>query len=346
MINTAGAQIESVFVHWVGNPTRDEMCKFSSSALDRSEELDQALETYFLRAFKSEAFYEFSHSSDLDLNEVFAFVRKIFRQPDAIKQQSINIARHLYESSDHPNIKSGEFYVAYFTECLLDGEIVDAVGLFKSENKDTYLKVEQGKETINLETETGINLNKLDKGCLIFNTDEEDGYRVVVVDQTNKGLEAQYWTEDFLGLKQCRDTYFNTQQVLSACKTFISEELPEQYEIDKADQIDLLNRSIDYFKKHETFEKEEFEGEVFRDNDVIKSFQSFNQAFTEESEIPFEDSFEISKQAVQKKSRVFKSVLKLDKNFHVYIHGNRDMIERGVDENGRKYYKIYYEKEQ
>jgi hypothetical protein len=38
-------------------------------------------------------------------------------------------------------------------------------------------------------------------------------------------------------------------------------------------------------------------------------------------------------------------VLKLDKNFHIYIHGGRDMIERGVDESGRKYYKIYYNEE-
>jgi len=37
--------------------------------------------------------------------------------------------------------------------------------------------------------------------------------------------------------------------------------------------------------------------------------------------------------------------LKLDGNFHVYIHGNKDMIERGVDDDGRKYYKLYYEEE-
>ena len=50
--------------------------------------------------------------------------------------------------------------------------------------------------------------------------------------------------------------------------------------------------------------------------------------------------------AVKKQARVFKSVLKLDKNFHIYIHGNRDLIEQGTDERGRKYYNIYYEEEQ
>lgn len=41
----------------------------------------------------------------------------------------------------------------------------------------------------------------------------------------------------------------------------------------------------------------------------------------------------------------FKGVLKLAKNFHIYIHGDRNKIEQGVDEKGRKYYKIYYEQE-
>jgi hypothetical protein len=49
--------------------------------------------------------------------------------------------------------------------------------------------------------------------------------------------------------------------------------------------------------------------------------------------------------AVKKQQRIYKSVLKLDKNFHIYIHGNTDLIEKGVDMDGRKYYKIYYQEE-
>ena len=53
----------------------------------------------------------------------------------------------------------------------------------------------------------------------------------------------------------------------------------------------------------------------------------------------------ISAPAVKKQAKIFKSVLKLDKNFHIYIHGNREMIEQGVEKDGRKFYKIYFEKE-
>jgi hypothetical protein len=49
---------------------------------------------------------------------------------------------------------------------------------------------------------------------------------------------------------------------------------------------------------------------------------------------------------VKSQARVFKSVLKLDKDFHIYIHGDRNKIERGVDpDTGRKYYKIWYDQE-
>lgn len=37
-----------------------------------------------------------------------------------------------------------------------------------------------------------------------------------------------------------------------------------------------------------------------------------------------------------------KLVIRLDKNFHVYIHGNRSKIEEGKDEKG-KFVKLYYD---
>ena len=58
-----------------------------------------------------------------------------------------------------------------------------------------------------------------------------------------------------------------------------------------------------------------------------------------------DSTFDISSAAVKRQSRVFKSVLKLDKNFHIYIHGDRQLIERGTEKDGRKYYKIYYRDE-
>ncbi|MNE34745.1 37-kD nucleoid-associated bacterial protein [compost metagenome] len=113
----------------------------------------------------------------------------------------------------------------------------------------------------------------------------------------------------------------------------------------KADQIDLLNRSVEYFKSHDKFEKESFEAEVFDNPEIIQSFRNFDEQYRESKNVDISDNFQISSQAVKKQSRVFKSVLKLDKNFDIHIHGNKDLIEKGVERDGRKYYKIYYDEE-
>lgn len=45
-------------------------------------------------------------------------------------------------------------------------------------------------------------------------------------------------------------------------------------------------------------------------------------------------------------TRYLRSVIKLDKNFTLYIHGRRDRVEVGEDEErGLRYYKLYFEKE-
>ncbi len=65
----------------------------------------------------------------------------------------------------------------------------------------------------------------------------------------------------------------------------------------------------------------------------------------DDNDINVSGNFEISVQAVKKQARVFKSILKLDKNFHIYIHGDRNLIEQGEEKDGRKYNKIYYKDE-
>ena len=96
------------------------------------------------------------------------------------------MARYLYEQSEHPNIKRGDLYVVYFKDCILDGETVDAIGLFKSENKDTYIRINHVAGGFSVESQTGMSINKLDKGCLIFNIKKNEGYVACVVDNANK----------------------------------------------------------------------------------------------------------------------------------------------------------------
>ncbi len=337
--------IKSLLLHKVGNKLNQEGVTCPKSTISLDEDLKKSLINYFFSSFKPEELYRLHHDINLSLNEVYSCISRVFENHGLFYDESKNLAKHLYNQSVHPKIKIGEFYVVYFKDCILDGETLDAIGLFKSENKDTFIEVKQVKADFNLVSKQGVNINKLDKGCLIFNSEKENGYILSIIDNTNKGNEAQYWKDNFLNVQPKRNDYHQTNQFLGITKQFVTKKIDEYFEISKADKIDLLNRSVEYFKTHETFDKKEFEKDVFQDSGIIKSFQNFDSGYRQENEIEITDNFDISQQAVKKQSRVFKSVLKLDKNFHIYIHGNREMIEQGIEKDGRKYYKIYFDQE-
>lgn len=339
------ATLVSLALHYVGCKIQEEDIRLSKKELKVSEEINNLLVNYFLPAFKSEEYFHLYHDTDLKLNEVYSYVSEIFDHPDQLFDQSVNLAKHLYEQSLHPKIKGGDFYTVYFKDCIVDGETVDAVGLFKSENKDVFLKVYPSESGFELASEEGVNIKKLDKGCLIFNSEREKGYLVAVVDHMNKGVDARYWIDDFLKVKQREDEYFQTQNVMSMCKNFVTKELPQQFEVSKADQIDLLNKSVNFFKEKENFDMEEFTNEVISQPEVIEQFNNYKKEYQVDCDTAIADNFAISETAVKKQARVFKSIIKLDKNFHIYIHGDRNLIEQGEDDDGRKFYKLYYEKE-
>lgn len=346
MIDFTNASIRKLIVHQVGNKALDEGVRLSEDPLDLASVplLEPVLKTFLLSPFKDPAFYNFHHVSSLDLNEIYSVSRDLFKSLRGFAKKSKDIANILYEYSGHPKIKSGELYVAFLEGCNIKNEIVDAVGIFKSENKDTFLTVTEQSSTLQVNFENGVSIKKLDKGCIIFNLDEEEGFTVCILDNSN-ATEAQYWKDEFLKLKPVADNYFQTRNYLSLAKNFVTERLDEEFEVSKADQIDYLNRSLNYFKKHDQFNEQEFASEVFTHNSVIKSFKKFKHDFQDENDLQIVSEFDISVPAVRRQAKVFKSVLKLDRNFHIYIHGDRELIEKGVDNDGRKYYKIYYREE-
>lgn len=337
-------KIESLIIHFIGNKNNGDGVRLSEE-LTHFEKIEGQIKELISNNFKTEELYQFFFLPSLELNPMYQFAKSIFKNKNTFIEQSKNTGRFLYDKSMHPQIKGGELCVLLLSDCQINNKIVDCIGLFKSENKDTIFKIDTLKNGYGLTEVQGMNTRKLDKGCLIFNTENENGYLISVVDNTNKSTEAQYWKDDFLSIQPKKNEYHQTNQFLGIAKNFVTKQLSEEFEVSKADKIDYLNRSVDYFKTHDTFDKQEFEEEVFGDKNVIKSFRQFDETYRQENEVELADNFEISAQAVKKQARVFKSVLKLDKNFHIYIHGNRELIEQGIDKDGRKYYKIYYENE-
>jgi hypothetical protein len=352
MVTFFEAALDRISVHHVGNQSQNEMYALSEHPLELTDELiPKLLMQYFLSPFEkaNEVYHLMHNGGDLSLNEIYNYATQGFDDRAKFHEISELIAKQLYNVSSHPKIKGGEVYVAYFNQVQIEGELLDAIGIFKSENKETYLRVypDKGGFTVDYE-ENGININKLDKGCLIFNTEKENGYKVVVIDKTGSSQDAAvYWKDDFLQLKIRNDNFNKTNNTLSIYKNFVTEKLDEQFEISKADKIDLLNKSMKYFKEKETFDMDEFTGEVIGNPEAIESFKSYKQQYETEFDIPIADTFEISDNAVKKQARVYKSVLKLDKNFHIYIHGDKDLIEKGFDDGkSMNFYKVYFREEQ
>ena len=210
-----------------------------------------------------------------------------------------------------------------------------------------YTKLLLDNDNYGVSVDEGIALDKMDKGCLIFNAEREKGFWVAVSESIRKSADATYWIDMFLQARQREDEYFQTQNIMTLCKNFVTEQLPEEFNVTKADQASILSKSVQFFKENDTFDMETFANEIMPDSDVVESFKNYKDNFEQETEMTIEDNFEISENAVKKQSKNFKSVIKLDKNFHVYVHGDTKFLEKGFDDEvNMNYYRLYFRDEE
>lgn len=338
--------LQNLIVHSVGNKNNADPLILSQKEIDLNDDLRLILGESFLSRFKSNhEWHSFHHESSLQYNEAFNYCKEIFADTEAFETASQALAKLLYNQSTHPKVKGGELYLAYFNALPVESRVCKAVGIFKVENKALFLEAEQTTGAINLQLKEGIELTKIDKGCLVINQKEAEGFDVLLFDNQNRGEEAQYWKEKFLGLAPQKNEFHNTQHFLNLTKQFITGPLETEMHISKNEQVDLLHKSLDYFKTNESFDIDDFQAKVFVEDDRIDAFRNFGSRYVEGNDFDLAAQFDISPEAVKKQSRIFKSVIKLDRNFHIYVHGRTDLIEKGVDLDGRKYYKIYYQDE-
>jgi hypothetical protein len=347
MITFFEASLQLLAVHRIGNPLQDEKCTFSDEAVQVSDPgLNSLLMHYFLSPFeKVKQVHQLMHpSGDLNANDMYNIVATITTGDDYFYPMSKLAAKLLYSASNHPKIKTGELYVALFENVQIEGEQLKALGLFKSESKESYLKISTERFDLTYEQQ-GININKLDKGCLIFFTDAAKGYKVAIIDNSPKNSPT-YWTDEFLQVKVRQDDYAETLQAMTLCKRFILEELDNGFEVTTADKVDLLNRTFKYFKEKESFDWEEYTGEVISDQSAIQALTKFKNRYCEEFDITMPQSFEIVESAIKAQARNYSKSIKLDKNFEVRINGSKELVERGFDnDKALNYYKIYFKEE-
>ena len=338
--------LKQVITHHIGNKHNGEEVRLSEMAsIVKPESMDHLIQ-YFFKPIPWAEYFTFGEDDEQrSENKIYKEVKEIFENTDNWVKNSKAIAHHLYECSDHPQIKAGELNLVIFENLSYDDESMRAIGIFKSTSRKPVIQMNQKEKNYELRHQLGYDLKSLDQACLILETDEDEGYRVFSFDNTGNTSDALYWKKYFLDLKATDSEFHKTQAMMNMTKNFLIEKIDEDFDIERVDKIDLLNRSANYFKNKEKFVKEDFEEEVFADEEVIASFRTFNEQVGVQNKLVLDDRYDISESAVKRESKGFKSVLKLDKNFHIYIHGNRNLIQKGVDDDGKKFYKVFYDVE-
>ena len=350
MINLFNTHIASLSIHRVGNKSRNEAIFLSESPYKMDDEITPLLKEFFLKPFreKEENYFKFSHEADLEFHELYNSANKIFDNPQNIHEESRKIATYLYNQSEHPHIKSGEVYVAYLENVQLDNVKMDAIGIFKSELKQDFLQFAEEGNQLEAMLQHGVSLNKLDKGCIIFNSKKEEGYKILSVDSNR--YDARYWLESFLGVEAFADDNFYTKKYLKFCQDFAKDVvLPAE---DKKQEVMFMNRAVNHFAKNDQFEETAFMNEVIDNPDLMPEFRHYKSEKAPKYSIEDLTTFPIANTAVTAARKKIKNVINLDTNIQIKLdfinpESAEKFVEKGWDEEKQMYYYlVYFNKEQ
>lgn len=332
--------ISAAVVQRVGNKSTGDGISFSS-ALCPMEDVEIHLHKLIDTSFKYDDMKSFNALDSVEFNPVYRFVSRIFDDNSCIIEQSNNLARHLYEQSIHPNIKVGEFYVVYFKNCELAGNIIDAIGLFKSESRETILKIMIETNTLRLNPEHGMSLRKLDKGCIIFNTDKENGYKVAVVDNANAGSDAHYWVDNFLHVTNCDDDYHNTLQIVDVCTSFIRQ---IQKDSDNLICAKAAKTTVELLSSEGTISLEKVSETLCQTEEQKQLFNTFKSQY-EKIHGTLPNEFTPIPAAFKRKPVNRMNSIKLGSDFEIKILNSYATIESGYDKEKKMNYCVLYYKE-
>jgi hypothetical protein len=194
------ATVQEIIVHQVGNRLREEPLLLANNCVASNENLASLiLGSYLAGITKDRNLHILSHETDLSLNAVSYYARSFFFAEISFIDLSKKLATHLYSSTHHPNIAAGDLFIIHFDKLKLDDEYRSAIGIYKSESKQTYIASKSSDNSSELEVLTGINPELIDKGALIIQGSET----IYALDRLSS--RTKYWLEDFLKAKQIAD---------------------------------------------------------------------------------------------------------------------------------------------
>ena len=345
-INFKKASVLSISLAKVGNAHRGEPLK-TSRDLCKFDETDNEMLTHaFLKPFRGLERYSLHHHSELSLNEMYGYADSVFSQQERFLSFSRKMARHLYDKSRHPNIKSGDLCIALVGNVYVNKLPCTAISIVKSESLVPFLEISDKEGDLQLTTHNGIYPDKIDKGALLVDFQKDDGFLVYTFDKS--GADANFWVKDFLGAKPQRDDEYKTKQYAEMCASFAKDGLPD--DLGEEERFRLANQAAQYFSEKDQFESESFQQEVLKEPERIEAFRSYKDNYKDEEGKPVDEEFQIAGGVAKKAMGKVKSAVRLDSGvllrFTPDFVDHSDSIERGFDEErGQKYIKLYYEEE-
>lgn len=348
MIKRTRAEISKCIIHKVANKYNSGSNALSENLVSFDEESYELLLPFLLKPFGSVTqSYRFSHHADVRLNEINKYASDVFEDPETFIEHSKNITNHLYEQSNSAQIKSGDLLVVLFNNLEYKEMLVEAVGIFKIENKVDFFQTYLDEESFDVVVQKGISTKKLDKGCLVLNSTDTEGTVVLSVD--NNQYDAQYWINNFLSVKYADDRNLHTQNYLEMCKEFSEEVIKPEY--GKQEQSNFLANTVDYFKEHESVDYHGFKDEIFEEDKHKDLFEDYKGHFEKLNDVLIRNNFEVSDVVLKKEKSKFKTEIKLDTNIQIKIDvdapdASSEYLEQGYDEEKKmKFYKVFYNAE-
>jgi hypothetical protein len=349
MIKTNQAYISKLALQRVGNKHRNEICYFTDNLLRIDKEEENLLKRFFLSSLRSnDEVLKFNHHINLDYNVVYGLSKKVFSEEMDFIDFSKEIVQHLYEKSNHSQIKTGEVFTAFFEHTIFDDITTPAIGIFKVERKLDYLHFGADEDDeMYFEVRKGTKPQKIDKGCLIFNTHEDDGYRVIIFDNNN--YDAVYWKNSFLDLEYQVNESYQTKHHVDLMVKF-SESLVE--ENNSFTQKEFINHGIRMFQENEIMNDEVIRESLLEPFEVTEEFEKFKEVFIEDNKIELQNQFFVEENALKKIQKKIKNEIRLDTKIQIKMDLNEadqviDNIEKGFDEDkGMHFYKVYFNEEE
>jgi hypothetical protein len=347
MLNTKRTILNKITLQKIGSKERGELNFLAKSEVSLSEKEDKVFTKFFLSSVKTSIeLNKFSHHIKLDYNTMFDLTKKYFAQEQDFVSYSNDVLNHLYQKSTHPQIKTGELFVVEFHDLEFNDIITNAIGVFKIEKKVEFLNFNHREDGIDFIIDQGAKLQKIDKGCLIINTEMDDGFRVLSVD--NNTYDASYWKNDFLGLEEVHNDSFQTKHYLNMISEF-SANLVENN--DTLVQKDFINQTIRIFNKNEFINNDILKEELLEPFEITEKFEEYKQEYKQINNIELEPSFNIEQATFKKEKKKIKTEISLDTMIQIKIDSNetdtvKENLERGYDEEKKMhYYKVYFNEE-